>query len=218
MLADVAREGQTLPTPALAPQVRVFAGRTRLPRTLVAGLIIVLLSGCAIRPPPTMPTPTAPTVLAESWARCFGFTARLVLISTESNSDTIAPPAVRAVRGVRWRLEISGPADSPADASLAASLDTFTIRGTQANRADLANVRWSGTRGPVESLAAQGTVLLPEVQGAIEDGDQGRILAWIQTPRGAFGLRGIIFSLRTAPTGLEAIAPVVLPTEGCPTS
>lgn len=215
MLADVAREGQTLPTPALAPQVRVFAGRARLPRTLVAGLLIVLLGGCAIRPPPAIPPPTGPLVLAASSASCFGFTARLALVSTESDSDTVAPPAAR---GVRWRLEISGPADSPADASLAASLDTFTIRGTQANRADLANVRWSGTRGPVESLAAQGTVLLPEVQGAIEDGDQGRILAWIQTPRGAFGLRGIIFSLRTAPTGLEAIAPVVLPTEGCPTS
>jgi hypothetical protein len=142
-------------------------------------------------------------VLAEAAASCFGYTARLALLRDGDHA---------AVRGVRWRLEVTGPPDLPA-AGVAASLDAFTIRGDQANRSDLASVRWSEA---AQNLTAEGLVRVPEIAGDLREGDQAHILAYIQTPGGDFGVRGLIFGLRRQPGGPVALTPTVLPPAECP--
>jgi hypothetical protein len=65
------------------------------------------------------------------------FRELLRLYRMENNLATAAP---NTVRDMRWRLEVSAPLDA-----LTTSLDAFTIRGDQANRDDLALLRWSAS-------------------------------------------------------------------------
>lgn len=172
---------------------------------------LLLVAACADRPSATAGPPPPPAPLAETAANCFGFTVRLTLVRAAGDADPATP---RAVRGVRWRLDVTGrPGEVAAEESLA-SLDIFTIRGERAARDDLAIVRLSGA---TTSLSAEGPLRLPEVGGAIRDGDGGRIFASLRTPRGQFGVRGIIFTLHPGPDGLGARGIAVLPPEGgCP--
>jgi hypothetical protein len=171
--------------------------------------MLALLTACSTSPSKT-PTPSP----AEATAQCFGWTARLMLVQTAGEGTSPATPS-SVVSGTRWQLTVEGPAALATDDEVTASLDTFTIRGDQAGRRDLALVRWSGS---AQSLTAQGAVLLPAVEGAIREDDRGRILAWIRTPGGAFGVEGLTFRLRPEGTGVTIFNPVPLPQKQCPDS
>lgn len=178
---------------------------------MVASLLLALSAGCSAQPPRAVAT-TTPGTVVDSTMTCFGVTARLALVRTER--DTFAPPS-STVRGLRWHLDVTMPPDMLATEEIQVSLDTFAIRGDQAVRNDLVALRLSGRAWP---LATEGAVRVPELPGGIRAGDQGRVLVWLQTPRGTFGVRGIIFDLTPHPEGLEGSNPSALPAESCPTS
>jgi hypothetical protein len=183
-------------------------GRHILRGAFACGML-ALLTACSTSPGET-PTP-AP---AEATAHCFGWTARLMLVQAAGEGTSPATPS-SVVSGTRWQLTVAGPAALATDDEVTASLDTFTIRGDRAGRRDLALVRWSDS---AQSLTAQGAVLLPAVEGTIREDDRGRILAWIRTPGGAFGVEGLTFRLRPEGTGVTILDPVPLPQEQCPDS
>lgn len=175
---------------------------------LACGLLLPL-AACSVSSS-EIPTPrTAPPT--ESTARCFGYTARLTLVAGGESTTPATPSAVASE--TQWQLTVAGPPGLAIEAQVTASLDTFTIRGEQANRLDLALARWSGS---AQVLTAQGVVLLPELEGEIREGDQGRILAFIRTPGGSFGLDGLIFQLRPEGDGVAILSPVPLAQEPCP--
>ena len=171
--------------------------------------MLVLLTAYSTSPSKTL-TPSP----AEATAQCFGWTARLTLVQAAGDGASLATPS-SVVSGTRWQLTVEGPAALAIDDAVTASLDTFTIRGDHAGRRDLALVRWSDS---AQSLTAQGAVLLPAVEGAIREDDRGRILAWIRTPSGSFGVEGLTFRLRPEETGVTILNPAPLPQEQCPAS
>lgn len=177
-----------------------------LPRSVFTFGMLALLAACRALPSETLtPSPV------EATARCFGWTARLTLVQAGGDGASLAASSP-VVSGTRWQLALEGPAALAIDDEVTASLDTFTIRGDQSGRRDLAVVRWSGS---AQSLTAQGAVLLPEVKGAIQEGDRGRILAWIRTPNGSFEVTGFTFRLRPQATGVTIFDPAPLPQEQC---
>ena len=180
----------------------------------MGGVVLVVLAvalvGCSAQPRAVVATPAPLRPLAESSVSCFGFTVRLSLLAAGSTDGAEPSPAVR---GVSWRVAVDGPPDLPPHTAMTASLDAFTIRGDQANRLDLALLRSSGA---ARTLAGEGPLRVPDIHGEIRSGDQVRISAWVQTPRGQFGVRGFTFGLRAPPDGLEALTPAVLPQEECP--
>jgi hypothetical protein len=152
-------------------------------------------------------TPTS--ILAESATTCFGFTARLALERMQDGIDSTPSH----VRGVSWVLEIDGSVDASTANEVVASVDSFAIRGDQGNRLDLAIIKLPGFG---RRFSASGLVRIPELPGGVQEGDQTRILAWIQTPGGSFGVQGIIFNVRQGPAGPESVEPGPLASEGCP--
>jgi hypothetical protein len=182
----------------------------RVLRGAFAWGLLALLTACGAASSETMTPPAAPPV--ESTASCFGWTARLTLERDAGGGTPVVMPS-SVVGGMQWWLTVEGPATLAIDDEVTASLDTFTIRGERAVRRDLALMRWSGA---AQSLTAQGVVLLPEVEGAIRDGDQGRILAWIQTPDGNFGVKGFTFGLRSAGDNIAILNPAPHQQEPCP--
>lgn len=112
---------------------------------VIAGLLLTLLVNRIARPSGAT-TETPVTILAESTAVCFGVTARLALVSADDRIVS-APPSM--LRGARWRLELTVPADMPATEEVKASLDTFTIRGSQGTRDDLVLLRAAGQAWPL---------------------------------------------------------------------
>lgn len=176
---------------------------------VIAGLLLTLLLGGVVRRFVATARPLS-SPLAESTMVCFGITARLALVRTEDRA-VAAPTAM--VRNAHWRLALDVPADFLAVEEMKVSLDAFPIRGNQAVRDDLVAPRSSGQAWP---LATEGVVHLPAPPGGIQDRDQGRILAWIQTARGSFGVPGIIFGLTVHPEGLNAVNPLAVPVKPCP--
>lgn len=188
-------------------------GQRHILTTAFAMCFLALLTACNASPSAAQPSP--PSQPTEIVAHCFGYTARLALESGDDNPP--APmPATRA-SGMRWRLTVEASTGTAIDDTVSVSLDTFTIRGEQANRLDLAIVRWSGM---AQELMAQGVLLLPELEGTIREGDQGRILAFIRTPAGIFGIHGFVFPLRPEGASIAILSPVPLTQEPCqaPTS
>ncbi len=184
-------------------------GRHILRGAFTCGML-VLLTACSASPSEA-PTPSS----VEATAHCFGWTARLTLVQAAGDGASSPATPSSAVSGTQWQLTVEGPTALAIDDEVTASLDTFTIRGEQASRRDLALVRWSGS---AQSLTAQGAVLLPEVEGTIREDDRGRILAWIRTPSGYFGVEGLTFRLRPEGTGVTILNPAPLPQEQCPDS
>lgn len=176
---------------------------------MVVGLVPLLAGGGGVTTRGRGGTPAAPVVIAVSEARCAGVVARLVLLAVAGDA---APLLEGAVRDIRWRLEVVGSPGDVGAGERTASLDAFTIRGDQATRADLALVRWMGAAG---ALHAEGALVPPTHGGAILAGDTGRILAFIRTPHGPLGLRGVVFDLVPTPQGLTLANPRVLPQAGC---
>src|SRR5215207_2474324 len=144
---------------------------------LLATALVALLAVAACSPQPQVPvaavTPTS--ILAESATTCFGFTARLALASMQDGIDSTSSH----VRGVSWVLEIDGAVDVSTANEVVASVDSFAIRGDQGNRLDLAIIKLPGFG---RRFSASGLVRIPELPGGVQEGDQTRILAWIQTP------------------------------------
>ncbi len=151
------------------------------------------------------PSPTLAT------ARCFGYTAQLTLI--QGHASTPPATATTVASGTQWQLTITGPVTRTGDAVVTASLDTFIIRAEQAMRHDLTLIRWSGA---ATSLTAQGDLLLPRFADTIRAGDHGRILAWIQTPIGSFGVQGFTFALQPTGDNFTITNPTPLSQEQCP--
>lgn len=160
----------------------------------------------------------APRIIAATEGRCGDLAARLVLLAVPGDRS---PPPIGAIRGIRWRLEVTGPPGAVGADDHSASLDLFTIRGDRAERADLALLRWSGATG---TASAEGWLIPPALDGAIRAGDTGRILAFIRAPggvlfirapSGALGLRGLLFDLTPTPDGPVLGNPRALPQAEC---
>jgi hypothetical protein len=153
-------------------------------------------------------------VLGATAGTCYGFTARLALVTA---SDWAGASDRSVVSGVTWRAEVAGPPTDlptwPPDERLVASLDTFANRGTRGSRLDLFISR---SAGAAESVSYAGRVQLPDEFGGFQDGDGGRIILWVSTPKGAFGPGGIRFRLRVGSDGLEIEDIRAEPSPGCP--
>lgn len=115
-------------------------GRDILRDAFTCGLL-VLLTACSASSSETLTSSTDLPV--ESATRCFGYTTRLTLGQAAGDGTPLATPSSVA-GGTQWQLTVEGPAAFAIDDGVTASLDTFTIRGEQAGRRDLALVRWSG--------------------------------------------------------------------------
>lgn len=75
---------------------------------IIAALATILCGGVSSPARGATGTAAAPAVLASSVAECYGVIARLSLLTSEHEPES--QPG--EVRGVRWRLELSGyPAD-----------------------------------------------------------------------------------------------------------
>jgi hypothetical protein len=172
---------------------------------------VLLASGAAgaCVPPPTSP-------LAAVTASCNGYTARLALEKETQPSQSRQPPFVH---GVHWRAEIQRP---PMDLAVRdvgrpvrVSIETFTVRGQQADRLDIFLGEW---RGLSPSVVMEGPVLLSDAFGTFRAGDVGDMFLSVIPPDAPpFGTSKLAFRLRPQSDRVEIAEAAALPLAECPT-
>lgn len=153
-----------------------------------------------------------PATLAEASATCFGYATRLTLVPSGSAHEGFD---IGLVRNLGWLLEIAGPPRVSESEITRATIDAFTVRDAQGIRSDMALVQMGGT---ADHVLARGLVQVPNWPGGFREGDEARLQAWIQTPRGSFSTGTVGFYLRPGEDGAHGDRAYTSPAGGCLTS
>jgi hypothetical protein len=172
--------------------------------------VVFLASGAGAA---CLPAPRPP--LADVTVSCHGYPARLTLEHETPPAPNRRPPYVHGAHG---RAELQRP---PTDLTVRdvgrpvrISIETFTVRGQQADRLDVFLGEWRGL-GP--SVAVEGPVLLSDAFGGFEAGDVGDVFLWVAPPDAPpFWTSKLVYRLRARPERVEIAEAVALPAPECP--